>query len=149
MRIRSKNPPPAIPRRRGCRRRLGKSLRVGLLPLEEDSRFQRLHEPEGDRVGQSFDVIKNYLLILVNTGRRELRIQGSRSLPPGNFLVLEKFTFEKFDWFTRYRLSVETGRRRCVLIFDIPDHIPGESDYLTMPVIDKKAYRIPHRLVRI
>lgn len=148
MRVRSKSPPAERTRRRRRASRLKKSLTVCLLPLEEDARFQSRHEVSGEPVGQRFDVIKNYLLLLINSGRRALMIQGEKRLDPGEFHVIEKYTFDKFDWFTRYRLPFIVGRRGRVLVFDIPDHIPGEEDYRTAPVIGKKAYFIAFDLER-
>jgi hypothetical protein len=125
-----------------------KSLVVCLLPVEEDTRFVRRFETDEDRVGERFDVIRHYLLILVNDGRRELLIRGRHPLAPGGHYVIEKYDFSKFDWFTSFRIPFRRGRRRFQMVFEVPDHIPDEAAYQIIPGLGKKAYRLPVRVVR-
>lgn len=130
------------------RSKLERSLIVCLLPIEEDSRFFRRYEVETERVSDRFDVIKNYLLQLVNNSKHTIYIRESKPLPAGQVHILEKYTFDKFEWHCKYKLPVTISGKAYSLQFEIPNYLPEEKQYETIPVIEKRAYRLPIKLFK-
>jgi len=130
------------------RSKLERSLIVCLLPIEEDSRFFRRYEVETDRVSDRFDVIKNYLLQMINIGKHTIYIRETKPIPSGQVHIIEKYTFDKFEWHCSYKLPVTISGRHYSLQFEIPNSLPDEKQYETIPVIEKRAYRLPLKLVK-
>ena len=123
-------------------------LGIYLLPIEEDERFFRRHEqdPDKDRVGMHFDVVRNFLLCLINTGKESVRIRDTKDLLPGQTHIIEKYPFRKFEWLSRYKIPVRIGRKQYLLHFEVPDYLPEENDYEPIPGQGRKAYRLNARL---
>lgn len=134
--------------RRTRKSRAHSLLGIYLLPIEEDDRFYRRHEHEADedRVGLHFDVVRNFLLCLVNIGERTVQIRDTKDLFPGQTHIIEKYPFQKFEWLSRYKIPVRIGRKQYFLHFEVPDYLPEELDYELIPGQERKAYRLDARL---
>ena len=147
MRVRTKsNNNLGLTKIKARNKKLEKCLIVCLLPIEEDERFYRRYEIEHARVGGRFDVIKNYLLQLVNNSPFSVIIRDAKELPPWQVHVIEKYSFEKFDWRSKYGVPITSDGKEYVLHFEVPDYLPDECDYEYIPVLEKKAYKLPATL---